>query len=135
MNKQEAISILKEHNQEHVVKRLEALGDDAAKKLISQVAMIDWKVVESIKDKAEDKGEAKIAFNAIIGPPQLADDPTARNSKRFPVNAKGDVRLRSVLSNMISGILPTFNFNSVFSSGLIFRSLTFSTNSSSIPDK
>ena len=41
MNKQEAISILKEHNQEHVVKRLEALGDDAAKKLISQVAMID----------------------------------------------------------------------------------------------
>lgn len=59
MNKQEAISILKEHNQEHVVKRLEALGDDAAKKLISQVAMIDWKVVESINDKAEDKGEAK----------------------------------------------------------------------------
>ena len=54
MNKQEAISILKEHNQEHVVKRLEALGDDAAKKLISQVAMIDWKVVESINDKAED---------------------------------------------------------------------------------
>ena len=59
MNKQEAISILKEHNQEHVIKRLEALGDDAAKKLISQVAMIDWKVVESIKDKAEDKGDAK----------------------------------------------------------------------------
>ena len=45
MNKQEAISILKEHNQEHVIKRLEALEDDAAKKLISQVAMIDWKVV------------------------------------------------------------------------------------------
>ena len=37
MNKQEAISILKEHNQKHVIKRLEALGDDAAKKLISQV--------------------------------------------------------------------------------------------------
>ena len=42
MNKQEAISILKEHNQEHVIKRLEALGDDAAKKLIAQISMIDW---------------------------------------------------------------------------------------------
>ena len=57
MNKQEAISILKEHNQEHVIKRLEALEDDAAKKLISQVAMIDWKVVESINDKSDGSSE------------------------------------------------------------------------------
>ena len=59
MNKQEAISILKEHNQEHVIKRLEALEDDAAKKLISQVAMIDWKVVESINDKSDSSSEDK----------------------------------------------------------------------------
>ena len=59
MNKQEAISILKEHNQEHVIKRLEALEDDAAKKLISQVAMIDWKVVESINDKSDGSSEDK----------------------------------------------------------------------------
>ena len=59
MNKQEAISILKEHNQEHVIKRLEALEDDAAKKLISQVAMIDWKVVVSINDKSDSSSEDK----------------------------------------------------------------------------
>ena len=37
-------------------------------------------------------------------PPQLADDPTARNSKRLPVKAKGEVRLRSVLSSSSSGM-------------------------------
>ena len=35
---------------------------------------------------------------------QLASEPTARNSKRFPVKANGDVRLRSVLSINNSGI-------------------------------
>ena len=48
MNKQEAINALKEHNQEHVIKRLEALDEVSAKKLIAQVASIDWSVVESI---------------------------------------------------------------------------------------
>ena len=54
MNKQEAINALKEHNQEHVIKRLEALDEASAKKLIAQVASIDWSVVESINHKAED---------------------------------------------------------------------------------
>ena len=35
---------------------------------------------------------------------QLADEPAARNSKRLPVKAKGEVRLRSVLSMSNSGI-------------------------------
>ena len=35
---------------------------------------------------------------------QLALEPTARNSKRLPVKAKGDVRLRSVLSSIRVGI-------------------------------
>ena len=54
MNKQEAINALKEHNQEQVIKRLEALDEVSAKKLIAQVASIDWSVVESINHKAED---------------------------------------------------------------------------------
>ena len=41
MNKQEAINALKEHNQEQVIKRLEALDEVSAKKLIAQVASID----------------------------------------------------------------------------------------------
>ena len=44
------------------------------------------------------------AFKAIIALAQLASEPGARNSKRFPVNAKGEVRLRSVLSIRSSGI-------------------------------
>ena len=48
------INALKEHNQEHVIKRLEALDEVSAKKLIAQVASIDWSVVESINHKAED---------------------------------------------------------------------------------
>ena len=75
-------------------------------------------------DSAEEINEAAA--------PQLAEAPTALNSKRLPVKAKGEVRLRSVLSRMISGILPTFNFNSVFSSGLIFLLLTFCSISSRI---
>ncbi len=44
------------------------------------------------------------AFRAIMAEAQLTLDPGARNSKRLPVKAKGDVRLRSVLSMMRSGI-------------------------------
>lgn len=47
---------------------------------------------------------ATAAFKAIIALAQLASEPGARNSKRFPVNAKGEVRLRSVLSIRSSGI-------------------------------
>ncbi len=41
---------------------------------------------------------ATAVFSAIIALAQLASEPTARNSKRLPVKAKGEVRLRSVLS-------------------------------------
>ena len=47
---------------------------------------------------------AAAVFNTIWALAQLADEPTARNSKRLPVKAKGDVLLRSVLSRMMSGI-------------------------------
>ena len=53
---------------------------------------------------------ATAAFSANIAAPQLAEEPTARNSKRLPVKAKGEVRLRSVLSKSISGILATPSF-------------------------
>ena len=46
------------------------------------------------------------------------------NSKRFPVNAKGEVRLRSVVSSRFSGIRPIPNFKVVFSSGVIFELVT-----------
>ena len=38
---------------------------------------------------------AKTVFMAMRGPETDCPDPTARNSKRFPVKAKGEVRLRS----------------------------------------
>ncbi len=41
---------------------------------------------------------AKIAFRIVFGPATDWLDPTARNSNLFPVKAKGEVRLRSVLS-------------------------------------
>src|SRR6201996_7651119 len=43
-------------------------------------------------------------FNIVIGPAELADEPTARNSNLLPVKANGEVRLRSVLSLNICGI-------------------------------
>ena len=52
---------------------------------------------------------ATAAFNAIIADAQFAEEPIARNSKRLPVNAKGEVRLRSVLSISNSGICVTFS--------------------------
>lgn len=64
------------------------------------------------------------ALMAIIAAAQLADEPAARNSKRFPVKAKGEVRLRSVVSNRISGIRPMPNFSVVFSSAVILLLLT-----------
>ena len=41
---------------------------------------------------------ATAAFSRTIGNAIDCDEPTARNSNLFPVNANGDVRLRSVLS-------------------------------------
>ena len=43
-------------------------------------------------------------LRAIIAEAQFDEEPGARNSKRLPVKAKGDVRLRSVLSIIRSGI-------------------------------
>src|SRR5690606_9723143 len=47
---------------------------------------------------------ATIALSTVIGLAQLEAEPTARNSNLLPVNAKGDVRFRSVLSSCNSGI-------------------------------
>jgi hypothetical protein len=41
---------------------------------------------------------ATAAWSNVIGNAIDCDEPTARNSNLLPVNAKGDVRLRSVLS-------------------------------------
>ena len=62
----------------------------------------------------------------MMGIEQLAEEPVARNSKRLPVKAKGDVRLRSVLSSIISGILPMLSFMAVFPSGVNLLAALFS---------
>ena len=83
---------------------------------------------------------ATAALRAIIAEAQLAEDPTARNSKRLPVNAKGDVRLRSVLSIRISGICdspreyPAFPASDERSASLLFSSMS-STAASWLPVK
>ena len=54
-----------------------------------------------------DKNACRLSATALLSTKvacaALADDPTARNSKRLPVKANGEVRLRSVLSGIISG--------------------------------
>ena len=74
------------------------------------------------------------AFMAIMAAAQLADEPAARNSKRFPVKANGEVRLRSVVSRRISGIRPIPNLRVVFSSAVILSSPTWRTISSRVAD-
>ena len=55
-----------------------------------------------------------MVLSTIIASAQLSEDPTARNSKRLPVKANAEVRLRSVLSRNKVGmceiplILKTF---------------------------
>ena len=53
-------------------------------------------------------------FSTIIAVEQLALEPSARNSKRLPTKAKGEVRLRSVLSTRISGICGISSFTPCF---------------------
>ena len=53
---------------------------------------------------------ATAAFNTSIADAQLACEPTARNSKRLPVKAKGEVRFRSVLSISSSGMRAMSSF-------------------------
>ena len=74
---------------------------------------------------------AIMVFKTIMAEPQLAEEPTARNSNLFPVKANGEVRLRSVLSSKICGILPILSFNSVLSCGVILPALMFFSRSSS----
>ena len=50
---------------------------------------------------------ATTVLSTITGKAMLCDEPTARNSNFAPVKAKGEVRLRSVLSCSISGSLAT----------------------------
>ena len=50
------------------------------------------------------RASATAEFSTMSADEQLASEPRARNSKRFPVKAKGEVRLRSVLSISNCGI-------------------------------
>ena len=71
---------------------------------------------------------------AIMAAAQLEDEPAARNSKRLPVKANGEVRLRSVVSSRISGIRPIPSLSVVFSSAVILLLLTWRAISSRIED-
>ena len=74
------------------------------------------------------------ALIAIMAAAQLEDDPAARNSKRFPVKANGDVRFLSVVSSKISGIRPIPSLSVVFSSGVILLLPTWRTISSNVEE-
>ena len=77
------------------------------------------------------KVSATMVFKIVIGNAQLAVEPTARNSNLFPVKAKGEVLLRSVLSIINSGILlckSNFKIASSCSSNLLFTRLSTSFN-------
>ena len=83
---------------------------------------------------------ATAVLRAIMALAQLASEPTARNSKRLPVKAKGDVRFRSVLSISNSGIcgissfMPCLPLNEKRSS-LVLSSKWLSTCVSCLPRK
>ena len=58
---------------------------------------INWKSGKlSIPGASAVSSSATAALSTIIASAQLSDAPTARSSKRLPVKAKGEVRLRSV---------------------------------------
>ena len=57
-----------------------------------------------------------MVLSTVMALAQLAEDPTARNSNLFPVNANGEVRLRSVLSINSSGMLLWMSILSILSS-------------------
>ena len=75
------------------------------------------------------------ALMTIIDAAQLADEPAARNSKRFPVKANGEVRFLSVLSNRIAGIRLIPNCNAFFFSAVSLASPKFSATSSSMCER
>ena len=69
---------------------------------------------------------ARMVLRTVIGPEQLALDPTALNSNLLPVNANGDVLFLSVLSTSSSGIcgMPRLYpfFPVIFTMSLLARS-------------
>ena len=66
---------------------------------------------------------AMAVLSAIMALAQLASAPTARNSNLLPVKAKGDVRLRSVLSMSSSGIDGMSSLMATFPAMLMSSSL------------
>ena len=74
---------------------------------------------------------AMMVLRTVIEIAQLAEEPTALNSNLLPVNAKGEVRLRSVLSSISSGILrckSSFKMASSCSSNLVLTRVSTSAN-------
>ena len=71
---------------------------------------------------------ATIELRTYVALAPFAEEPTARNSNRFPVNANGDVLLRSVLSWTISGMELTIWMEALLASAseksVIFRMLS-----------
>ena len=75
------------------------------------------------------------ALMTIMDAAQLADEPAARNSKRLPVKANGEVRFLSVLSNKMAGIRLMPNCKAFFFSAVSLASPKFWATSSSMCDK
>ena len=53
------------------------------------------------------RASATMVFSTTLGPEMDWEEPTMRNSNLLPVKAKGEVRLRSVLSLGSSGRVST----------------------------
>ena len=72
--------------------------------IIADVWSSPFAIKASTRVLKSSRASATAAFNTIRDDAQFASEPTARNSKRLPVKANGEVRLRSVLSIISSGI-------------------------------
>ncbi|MCR4675065.1 MAG: UDPGP type 1 family protein [Lachnospiraceae bacterium] len=58
MKKEEALQILKEHKQDHVLKYYDTLNEKEQKELLSQIKDVDWEVVETTKsEENQNRGE------------------------------------------------------------------------------
>ena len=79
---------------------------------IALVRSVPWAMSASTRVLKSVSASATAVLSTIIAVEQLALEPRARNSKRLPTNAKGEVRLRSVLSTRISGICGISSFTS-----------------------
>ena len=79
--------------------------DKITEKAISELCKDDEKLLNNVMDTYNNA-----VNDGLLKREKLASEPTARNSKRLPVKANGDVRLRSVLSIINSGISGISNF-------------------------